>query len=176
MYLKNREHRYAIEWTTNFICYQAKWRLESKAFLPFLAPRSYKMWCKKLYYSCLMPYFSFAIEVSFLGKCSLHKSDAIKGASPNFLLVFAKALWIPLSAKNIATLRCLAPSSQQIDPLNHVLCLVFVLETDHHGTKKHCVGYAERNSAGLTWAVRGRGLSLWKWINSLYFWAFYSRS
>lgn len=91
------------------------------------------------YYSCLMPYFSFAMEVSFLGKCMLHKSDTIKGAFPNFLLVFAKALWIPLTAKrNIITLKFLEPSSQQIVSLNHVLCLVFVLETDHHSTKKHC--------------------------------------
>lgn len=86
-----------------------------------------------------MPYFSFAMEVSFVVKCSLHKSDDGKGASPSFLLVFARALWIPLTAKkNIVTLRYLEPSSQQIGPLNHVLCLIFVLETDHCSAKKCC--------------------------------------
>lgn len=36
--------------------------------------------------------FSFTTETSFLVKCLLHKSDTVKGASPNFLLVFAIAL------------------------------------------------------------------------------------
>lgn len=126
-----------IEWTTNFV---TKLNEDQKAKLSclFLAPRSHKIWYKKCYYLCLIPYFSFAVEASFLGLFSLSKSYTIEGASPSFLLVFAKALWMPLTAKkNRVTLQCLEPYSQQIDSLNHVLCLVFVLETDYHSTKKH---------------------------------------
>jgi len=83
--------------------------------------------------------FGLAVEDSFLGKYLLPKSCTIKGVSPSFLLVFAKALWIPLTAKkSVITLKCLEPSSQQIDSLNHVLCLVFILETGHRSTKNHC--------------------------------------
>lgn len=93
-----------------------------------------------------MPYFSFAMGTSSLVKCSLRKSDTCKGASLNFLLVFAKAFWIPLTAKKSPiALRCLEPSSQQIDPLNPTLCLVFFLEIDHLSTKKALLGMQKEN-------------------------------
>lgn len=79
-------------------------------------------------------------------KCSLLKSDTWKGASLNFLLVFAKALWIPLTAKKSpVALRCLEPSSQQIDYVQPCVVPSLVLGGDHLSTETALLGMQKEN-------------------------------